>query len=435
MNIAPQKPLAAATLSAESSAVQTDCTVPHRCRLCDAPLQRVFVDLGTSPLCESYLTQEQLAEPESFYPLKVYVCESCLLVQLPAHVSGEQIFSEYAYFSSFSDSYLVHARQNVNSLVERFRLDPASFVVEIASNDGYLLRNFVQHGIPCLGIEPAANVARVAQQQGVRTLVRFFGQAAAKHVVQKNRAADIVVANNVLAHVPDLHDFVGGIRLLLADEGVAVIEIQYLPRLIERNQFDTIYHEHYCYYTLGSLQRVMAAHGLIIFDAEEIPTHGGSIRIFARHAQSSSIEINPRVPSLIAYERASGLHDISGYGGFGEKVAEVKRNVLEFLINVRRAGKTVAGYGAPGKGNTLLNYCGIREDLLSYTVDRNPYKHGKFLPGSRIPIYAPEKINETQPDYVWILPWNLREEIAEQLAHIRQWGAKFVVPIPSLEVF
>lgn len=407
----------------------------HYCLCCHAPLRHVFVDLGTSPLCESFLSAEQLDQPEPFYPLKVFVCETCLLVQLPAHVGGESIFSEYAYFSSFSTSYLEHARQNVESLIPRFNLVAKSFVVEVASNDGYLLRNFVEHGIPCLGIEPAANIARVAEERGIPTLVKFFGQQTAREVAAKGRRADLIAANNVLAHVPDLHDFVGGLKILLADQGVAVMEIQYLPRLMQRNQFDTIYQEHYCYYTLNALQNVLAAHQLVIFDAEEVATHGGSIRIFASHAGSSHSVISPRVSRLLAMEQSVGLHEIAGYAGFADKVVEVKRQLLEFLIQAKRKGSSVVGYGAPGKGNTLLNYCGIRSDFLDYTVDRNPYKHGKFLPGSRIPIYSPERIAETQPDFVLILPWNLRDEISQQLQYIRQWGGKFVVPIPELEVW
>jgi C-methyltransferase C-terminal domain/Putative zinc binding domain/Methyltransferase domain len=407
----------------------------NRCRCCGAGLQHVFVDLGTSPLCESYLTAEQLSEPELFYPLTVFVCEHCLLVQLPTHVSGEQIFSEYAYFSSYSTSYLEHARQNVNAIIDRFRLTAKHFVVELASNDGYLLRNFVEHGIPCLGIEPAANVAKVAQQGGIPTLVRFFGKQIARELVEDGRRADLLVANNVLAHVPDLHDFVEGMKLLLADHGVAVVEVQHLLRLIERNQFDTIYHEHFCYYTVLSFANVLRCHGLQIFDVEEVPTHGGSVRFYIQHLRTGNCDVSSSVQKLLDLERSAGLHELVGYADFGEKVAEVKHRLLEFLIGAKRAGQTVLGYGAPGKGNTLLNYCGIRQDLLEYTVDRNPYKQGRFLPGTRIPIHPPEKIAHTRPDFVLILPWNLRDEIVEQLTFIREWGGKFVVPIPRLEVF
>jgi 2-polyprenyl-3-methyl-5-hydroxy-6-metoxy-1,4-benzoquinol methylase len=407
----------------------------HRCRFCQSELRHLFVDLGTSPLCESFLSADQLDEPELFYPLAVYVCDQCLLVQLPAYVSGEHIFSEYAYFSSFSTSYLAHAKQNAESQIRRFGLNRQSFVVEVASNDGYLLRNFVEHGIPCLGIEPAANIARVAQERGIPTWTKFFGEQTARELADQGKRADLILANNVLAHVPDLHDFVGGLKILLAERGVAVMEIQYLLRLIERNQFDTIYQEHYCYYTLHALANLMAAHQLTIFDAEEIGTHGGSIRIYVAHRENGAAIVAPRVGQLLLAERDAGLHHSDGYEGFAEKVAEVKACLLEFLIEAKRNGKSVVAYGAPGKGNTLLNYCGIRRDCLAYTVDRNTYKHGRFLPGSRIPIFPPEKIAQTKPDYVLILPWNIREEISEQLNYIRDWGGKLVVPIPKLEVW
>jgi len=407
----------------------------NRCRFCQAELRHVLVDLGTSPLCESYLSAQQLDEPELFYPLTVYVCEKCLLVQLPAHVSGEHIFSEYAYFSSFSTSYLAHAKHNAEALIHRFGVGLQSFVVEVASNDGYLLRNFVERGIPCLGIEPAVNIARIAQDRSIPTWIKFFGEQAASELVAQGKLPDLIVANNVIAHVPDLHDFVRGMNVLLADRGVAVVEIQYLLRLIERNQFDTIYQEHFCYFTLQSLTAVLAAHGLTVFDVEEITTHGGSLRIYIAHSDNEAPQINPRVVQMLAMESNVGLDRLSGYEGFAEKVAEVKRRLLEFLIDAKRNGKSVVGYGAPGKGNTLLNYCGIRRDLLDYTVDRNSYKQGKFLPGSRIPIYAPERIAQTKPDFVLILPWNLRDEISEQLNYIRDWDGKLLVPIPELEVW
>ena len=429
------EPETATAQSGGALGVLNPSTALYRCRCCGAGLRHVFVDLGTSPLCESYLTAAQLREPELFYPLTVFVCEHCLLVQLPAHVSGEQIFSEYAYFSSFSSSYLEHARRNALALIDRFRLTSRQFVVELASNDGYLLRNFVEQGIPCLGIEPAANIAKVAQQRGIPTRVKFFGEPTARELVQQGRRADLLVANNVLAHVPDLHDFVEGMKLLLADDGVAVVEVQHLPRLVERNQFDTIYHEHFCYYTLLSFAQVLSCHGFQVFDVEEISTHGGSVRLYVQHLRTGKTAVGPSVQTLLDVERSAGLHELAGYGEFGEKVAAVKRQLLEFLIGAKRAGQTVAGYGAPGKGNTLLNYCGIRQDLLDYTVDRNPYKQGKFLPGTRIPIHAPEHIAQTRPDFVLILPWNLREEIADQLAFIRAWGGKLVVPIPGLEVW
>ncbi|MCC7086366.1 MAG: class I SAM-dependent methyltransferase [Pirellulales bacterium] len=398
-------------------------------------LRHVLVDLGTTPLCESYLSAEQLAVTEPVYPLTVFVCENCLLAQVPEYVNGEAIFSHYAYFSSYSESYLDHARRNTESLIKRFRITPLSWVVELASNDGYLLRNFVERGIPCLGVEPAANIAQVAQRNGVPTLDKFFGEQTARDLVAQGRRADLLLANNVLAHVPDLNDFVRGMKLLLAADGVAVIEVQHLLRLIEGNQFDTIYHEHFCYFTLLAFERVLASHGLTIFDVDEISTHGGSLRFYVKHRENSRLAIHANVSQVADYERRAGLYELAGYRGFAEKTAEVKRRLLDFLINARRAGHSVAGYGAPGKGNTLLNYCGIGRDLLSYTVDRNPYKQGKFLPGSRIPIFAPQRISETRPDFVLILPWNLKDEIAGQLAYVREWGGRLVTPIPELQVW
>lgn len=406
---------------------------PRRCRFCDAGLSHVFVDLGMSPLCESYLTAAQLDEMEPFYPLCVYVCERCLLTQLPEYVSAADIFSEYAYFSSYSDSWLSHARRYVDAAIDRFRLDATSHVVEIASNDGYLLQYFVARGIPALGIEPAANVAEAAIGRGVPTVVKFFGTQTARELVADGRRADLVVANNVLAHVPRLNDFVAGIKLLLAPDGVATLEFPHLARLIEGNQFDTIYHEHFCYFSLGTARAVLAAHGLEIYDVEELPTHGGSLRVFARHAGQSGL-VAPTVARVVGAEAQAGLDSLAGHLTFAPRVAEVKHRLLEFLIAARRQGQTVVGYGAPGKGNTLLNYCGVRGDLLDYTVDRNPYKHGKYLPGTHIPIYPPERIAQTRPDYVLVLPWNLREEIVSQLAYIREWGGRCVVPIPELAV-
>ncbi len=353
----------------------------HHCRFCDAPLTHVLVDLGASPLCESYLSAEQQDQPERFYPLKVFICEKCLLTQLPAYVSGEHIFGEYAYFSSFSTSYLEHARRSAESAIRRFNITPENFVVELASNDGYLLKNFVERGISCLGVEPAANIARVAEERGIPTLNKFSGTRSAREIVDRGRRADLLLANNVLAHVPDINDFVRGMNLLLAPRGVAIVEIQYLLRLLQLNQFDTIYHEHFCYYTLRTLQQLFASHGLTIFDAEEISTHGGSIRVFARHAEDESQLNSPRVAEQLAVEQRAGLDNLSGYAEFASRVVQVKHRLLEFLISTKRAGKRVAGYGAPGKGNTLLNYCGIRQDFVDYTVDRNPYKQGKFLPG------------------------------------------------------
>ncbi len=383
-----------------------------------------------SPLCESYLTPEQLDQPETFYPLCTYVCRGCLLVQLPQYVSAADIFSEYAYFSSYSDSWLRHARRYVAEMIERFQLGTTSRVVEIASNDGYLLQYFVERQVPALGVEPAANVARAAIAKGVPTVVKFFGQQTAAELVEQGVRADHLVANNVLAHVPDLNDFVAGVRVLLAPRGVATFEFPHLLRLIEGNQFDTIYHEHFSYFSFQAAERVLAAHGLTVFDVEELPTHGGSLRVFARHAGHAELAVTPRVAALRRQEAQAGLDRLEGHLAFASQVIETKHRLLELLIGLRRRGKSVAGYGAPGKGNTLLNYCGIRADLVEYTVDRNPYKHGKYLPGTHLPIYAPERIAETKPDYVFILPWNLKDEIVGQLSYVRRWGGNFVVPVP-----
>ncbi len=407
----------------------------HTCRFCQATLEETFVDLGMSPLCESFLSAEQIDLMEPFYPLRAYVCTGCWLVQLPQYVSASEIFGEYAYFSSYSDSWLKHARKYCEAMIERFDLGRASQIVEIASNDGYLLRNFVDRGIPALGVEPAANVAAAAVAKGVLTVVKFFGRNTADELVAEGIQADLLVANNVLAHVPELNDFVDGIRRVLAPSGVVTCEFPHLLKLIEGNQFDTIYHEHFCYFTFVAVQRVLAAHGLAIFDVEELPSHGGSLRIFARHAEAEGAEAGPRVAELAARELQAGLRSLDGYRRFAEQVRETKRKLLDFLIQAKRAGRSVAGYGAPGKGNTLLNYCGIREDFLDYTVDRNPYKHGKFLPGTHIPVFAPEKLSQMKPDYVLILPWNLKDEIIAQLAYVREWGGKFVVPIPEPTVY
>lgn len=405
-----------------------------KCRFCATALKHTFVDLGMSPLCESYLSQKQLNQMEAFYPLRVQVCDQCFLVQLDEYVSAEEIFSEYAYFSSYSDSWLKYAADYVEMIVKRLQLDDKSSVVELASNDGYLLQNFVKKGIPALGVEPAANVAKVAEKKGVRTLVKFFGRKTAREMVASGAKADLVIGNNVLAQVPDLNDFVGGIAILLAPEGTVTLEFPHLQRLIEGHQFDTIYHEHFSYFSLLAVERVLRHHGLKTYDVEEVETHGGSLRLFVAHAGSGMPE-GPRVTELRSRELDLGYDQLPIYSSFDAKVQETKRNLLEFLIRVRREGKTVAGYGAPGKGNTFLNYCGIRTDFLDYTVDRNPYKHGKFLPGTHIPIYQPERLKETRPDYILILPWNLKREIAAQLEYVRSWGAKLVVAIPKLEVF
>ena len=404
------------------------------CRFCGTRLRRTFVDLGMSPLCQTHIAPEQLNHMEPFYPLRAYVCHECFLVQLDEYVAPGEIFSDYAYFSSYSDSWVEHARRYAEAMTRRFRLSAQSRVVEIASNDGSLLQHFVRLGIPVLGVEPAANVAKVAVEKGIPTTVRFFGQKTARDIAQEAGQADLLLGNNVLAHVPGLNDFVAGMKILLKPQGVITMEFPHLYRLMERNQFDTIYHEHFSYFSLYTVEKVFAAHGLTIFDVAEIETHGGSLRIFARHADNVALPVEASVAALRQRELDEGFTRLETYAAFAEQVRETKRAILEFLIGAKRAGKTVVGYGAPGKGNTLLNYCGIRQDFLDYTVDRSPYKQGKFTPGTRIPILAPERIRETRPDYVFILPWNLLDEIAGQMSYIREWGGKFVVPIPKLRV-
>lgn len=403
------------------------------CRFCAAPLRHTFVDLGMSPLCESYVPADRVNSMEPFYPLHAKICESCLLVQLEEFVTGEDIFGEYAYFSSYSDSWVDHARAYVDMAVERFGLGPDSLVVEVASNDGYLLKHVVERGIPALGIEPAANVAKVAQELGIETIVRFFGRDTARDLVAEGRRADLIAANNVMAHVPDLNDFVAGFELLLADEGVVTIEVPHLLRLVEENQFDTIYHEHFQYFSCLTAQRVLAHHGLELFDVDELKSHGGSLRLYAQRTATGRRPVEQRVHDLLGRERDLGYDTLEAHLAFTAKVEETKWSLLEFLIARRREGKRIAGYGAPGKGNTLLNYCGIRTDLLSYTVDRNPYKQGRFLPGTHIPIMHPDMLEQDRPDYILILPWNLKQEIVAQLEFARDWGAKFIVPIPRVE--
>jgi hypothetical protein len=394
----------------------------------------VLADLGSSPLANSYLTAEQLAGPERFYPLCVRVCERCWLCQLPAAASPEEIFGDYAYFSSFSTSWVEHARRYVEAMIARFGLAAGHRVVEIASNDGYLLRHFRDRGVPVLGIEPAANVAAAARELGIETEVRFFGVETARDLVARGRAAHQLLGNNVLAHVPDLHDFVAGLATALEPTGVLTMEFPHLVRLVAENQFDTIYHEHFSYLSLVAVERVFAAHGLELFDVEELPTHGGSLRIYAQRRGEGRQPVAPAVAALAARERAAGVETRAYYESFAERVRETKRKLLGFLIEAKRAGKSVAGYGAPAKGNTLLNYCGVRQDFVDYTVDRSPHKQGHFLPGTRIPIHAPERIFETRPDYLLVLPWNLREEIAAQMAGITEWGGRFVVAIPEVTV-
>ena len=406
-----------------------------RCRFCNAPLRATLIDLGMSPLCESYLTPGQLNRMEPFYPLHVRICEQCFLVQLQEYVTSEEIFTEYAYFSSFSDTWVRHAHAYTEMIIDRLSLDAGSYVVEIASNDGYLLQHFVDRGLPVLGIEPARNVAAAAVEKGVPTLTAFFGTDTARRLVVERGRADLVIGNNVLAHVPDLNDFVAGMKILLGPHGTVTMEFPHLLRLIEGHQFDTIYHEHFSYFSLLTTGRLFDAHGLTIFDVEELPTHGGSLRVYARHAEDGSKPVDARVLELRAREEIAGLTELASYSSFAQRVADTKRGLLEFLIGAKRAGKSIVGYGAPGKGNTLLNYCGIRTDFLDYTVDRNPYKQGLFLPGTHIPIFHPDRIKETQPDYVLILPWNLKDEIKEQLSYVRAWGGHFVVPIPEVQIY
>ncbi len=404
-----------------------------KCRFCQAPLTTNFVDLGLSPLCQNIIPLEDAAKPEAFYPLTVFVCEQCKLVQLDEFVSPSEIFTEYAYFSSYSDSLVAHAKKYVETMVERLALTSQNLVVEIASNDGYLLQHFLPLGIPVTGIEPAKNVGAVAREKGIPVVHEFLGVKTASAFLQERGPASLLLGNNVLAHVPDINDFVEGMRILLAENGTITMEFPHLLRLIEGNQFDTIYHEHFSYLSLLAVERIFAAHGLTVFDVEELKIHGGSVRIFARHAATKP-EIGAGLLKVRADETAAGFESMSAYSDFGERVKCTKNSILTKLIELKSQGKTIVGYGAPGKGNTLLNYCGIRTDYLDYTVDRNTYKQGKLLPGSRIPVYPVEKIAETKPDYVFILPWNLTKEITGQLAYIREWGGKFVVPIPEATV-
>ncbi len=405
-----------------------------RCRFCGAPLAHTFVDLGMSPLSNAFIKPENYREMEPFYPLHAYVCDSCFLVQLEEFESPQHIFSDYAYFSSYSEIWLHHAEAYTDWMIRRFGFDPSNQVIEIASNDGYLLKNFKARGIPVLGIEPAGNVAQVAQAAGIPTLVKFFGVDTARELAVSGKLADLLLGNNVLAHVPDVNDFVAGLKIALKRDGVITMEFPHLLQLMANNQFDTIYHEHFSYFSLVTVERIFTRHGLTLFDIEELPTHGGSLRIYARHTEHESYAVNENVGLLRNREIASGITDIATYAKFSENACATKRNLLEFLISVKREGKSVVGYGAPAKGNTLLNYCGIRGDFLDYTVDRSPHKQGRFLPGTRIPIHGPEEIRATKPDYLLILPWNLKNEIMEQMAHIRDWGGRFIVPIPQVKV-
>ena len=399
------------------------------CRFCASPLRLTVVDLGMSPPCQSFLPASQIREMERFYPLHVFACERCFLVQLEVFVQPADIFTDYAYYSAYASSWVEHAREYVEMIRERLSLGMDDLVVELASNDGYLLQHFVGTGVPILGIDPAANVAQDAEARGVPTLVAFFGRDAAERLVAEGRRASLVVGNNVLAQVPDLNDFVAGVRVLLRDDGTATFEFPHLLHLLDRLEYDTIYHEHFSYFSLATFVEILRAHGLDAYDVEELWTHGGSLRVYVQHAGGPH-ELRGSVAALLEREEEAGLRTPERYTRFAEEVKESKRALLDLLIRLRREGKQVVGYGAPGKGNTLLNYCGIRTDLLDYTVDRNPHRHGLYTPGTHIPIHAPERIAETRPDYIVVLPWNLIDEISHQLEYVREWGAQLIVPIP-----
>ena len=414
------------------SAVPGSCTV---CRACGTPLRETFADLGMSPLANSFIHSDHADKMEPFYPLHAFVCSACRLVQLAEFETPQAIFGDYSYFSSFSDSWLRHAETYATRMIERFGIGREALVIEVASNDGYLLQYFARQGIPVLGIDPAANVAAAAKGRGIPTEVAFFGAATATRLAEAGRRPDLIAANNVLAHVPNLHDFIEGFRILLAPHGVVTFEFPHLLRLIQENQFDTIYHEHFSYLSFLVVERLLAQHGIVAFDVEELPTHGGSLRVFGRHASNETLPPTHVVAALRNAELAEGLDNLDVYRAFARGVVDCKCTLLEFLLTARGNRKTVVGYGAPAKGNTLLNYCGIGPELVAFTVDRSPHKQGRLLPGTRIPILAPEAISETRPDYVLILPWNLREEIAVQMAEIRAWGGRFVVPVPKVEVF
>ncbi len=403
----------------------------HACRFCGAALTRTFADLGLTPPSNSFVRPEAADLGETFLPLHAFVCGGCFLVQIGEYRSPKAIFEEYAYFSSFSDSWLAHAKRYTETIGERLGLGPESLVVELASNDGYLLKNFKERGIPCLGVEPAKNVAKAAVEKGVPTISEFFGTALAKRFVSEGKRANLLLGNNVLAHVPDLNDFVAGMKLLLAPGGTITMEFPHLQRLVEQNQFDTIYHEHFSYFSFVAVERVFAKAGLTLFDVEELPTHGGSLRIYARHAEGDPRPVAEAARALAARERMLGYERLETYDAFAERVRATKRDLLTLLIGLKRGGKRIAGYGAPAKGNTLLNYCGIGPDFIDFTVDRSPHKQGTLLPGTRIPVLAPEALSAAKPDYVLILPWNLRDEIVSQTSYIREWGGKHVVPIPE----
>jgi hypothetical protein len=406
-----------------------------KCRFCNNRLEHSVIDLGMSPLCQKHVKPEHANDMEKFYPLHAFICDHCWLMQLEEFATPDEIFADdYAYFSSYSESWLLHARRYTDLMISRFNLNNYKLVAEIASNDGYLLQWFLHQNIPVLGIEPAANVAEAARAKGVRTEVEFFGLNTAKQLSVKYGKADLLLGNNVLAHVPNINDFVAGMKEMLNTEGVITMEFPHLQRLIERNQFDTIYHEHFSYLSFVAVNRIFAHHGITLFDVEELPTHGGSLRIYGKHSDDIKKEVTKNVFELLQREIDLGFESLEFYSLFEEKVKETKRKILDFLIEAKRNGKIIIGYGAPGKGNTLLNYCGVRTDFIDYTVDMSPHKQGNFLPGTHIPILHPDKIKETKPDYLFILPWNLKDEIMNQHNYIRQWGGKFVVPIPELMI-
>ena len=405
------------------------------CRLCGEEIQDLFVDLGATPVANSFLSKEQLKKMEPYFPLDVHVCRQCFLVQVAEYERADDIFnSDYAYFSSFSDSWLAHCKKYVEEMSERFALDQNSQVIEVASNDGYLLQYFKEKSVPVLGVEPTANTAKVAMDKGIPTEVKFFGEQTAKELIEAGKAADLMLANNVVAHVPDLNDFLKGFKIALKPEGRVTFEFPHLKNLMDYAQFDTIYHEHFSYFSFLTIEEALKRQGLEVFDVQELPTHGGSLRVFAKHAENTLQEILPSVESMRKREQEAGYDKIETYKAFDQKVKKVKNDLLRFLIDSSESGKRVVGYGAPAKGNTLLNYCGVKPDLIEYTVDRSTYKQNLYLPGTRIPIYEPEKIMQDKPDYVLILPWNLKEEIKGKMSEISSWGGKFVVAIPELQI-
>ncbi|WP_073059130.1 class I SAM-dependent methyltransferase [Fodinibius roseus] len=410
---------------------ESTTTNNNKCLNCSSSLENTFVDLGTSPLCEEFVKPENINNGQQFYPLHAYVCDECFLVQVGEYVSPREIYSDYYYFSSYSDSWLAHAKEYVEMMRDNYGINQESFVVEIASNDGYLLQYFKKEGIPILGVEPSDNVAKVSIEKGIPTEQLFFGKETASELQKKYKSADLILGNNILAHVPEINDFIEGLDMLLGNKGIMTFEFPHLLQLIENNQFDTIYHEHFFYFSLITIASIFKKHGMKIFDVQELSTHGGSVRIFVTRESNQDYQVSDKVAKMVSIEKEKGFLDIDFYRGFDERVRQTKTDLLELLIDLKKQDKTIVGYGAPGKGNTLLNYCGIRRDFIDYTVDRNPNKQGYYLPGSLIPIFHPDKIRETKPDFVFILPWNLKDEIMQQIKYVRDWGGKFIVPIPA----